>query len=938
MIFLIRDFLNTLITNNQTTNFYNNITKLLVECESFTFNVAFISFSGLQLLLDSFKISEQKGIKGKILSSTYLNFTQVKALEKIKEFKNIELRIYDSNESNIGFHSKSYIYEFKNDYKVIIGSSNITASAFKSNIEWNVKTLSKKDDIFLQDVLSEFDTLWNNSYIANDEFLLEYSNFLQNQKKEFVPSFSFKKDIKRNFMQEKALQRLEELRNSGEKKALIIAATGSGKTYLSAFDVKKFKAKRVLFLVHRENILLSAKDSFENILGEKFSYGLYTGNKKEQDKDYIFSTIQTMNNSYENFSSEQFDYIIIDEAHHITSPSYKKVVDYFNPKFLLGLTATSNRMDGNSIYEVFDENIACDIRLNDALEHNLVVPFHYFGISDIKSIDYENIDLSKIDELAKLLNVNKRAEFIVEQMNFYSHIGNKRKVIGFCVSKEHASFMSEKFNENKINSISLTSVDSIEKREEYIKKLEDENDSLEVIFTVDIFNEGVDIPSINTVLFLRPTNSPIVFIQQLGRGLRKHKNKEFLTVLDFIGNHKKAYLIALALVGNKVIDKESIKISLENNFADFKNAFISMDEISKNRILEQIDSENFNNLKYLKEQYFEFKLLMNNQVPKLVDYLAFDDVINPLKFIAESKSYIEFLSKVEDEKKKSEYKILCQNEDFIKAIRFIENQLPIKRVYEFVILKYLISHDFCDEKIAFKILGKYLKKVSKDTIIHSFYYLNQDYFDSGQISRYLKLIDFDGKKVVKTKEFESLLENLKYKEIFEDSINYGIYTYEEEFGTADFAMPFLKLYGKYNMLNIAQLCNFPKIHSSFRGSGFLKYQDDFFLFINLEKEKFSKSANYHNAFLSKDTFTYQSKPSQSQDKGDGQRLVENQKHKVKLHIFVRKFVQVDKKTQEFIYLGLANSVKYWGNKPISLELKLEIPLDNRLFEEFTKVI
>ena len=217
-------------------------------------------------------------------------------------------------------------------------------------------------------------------------------------------------------------------------------------------------------------------------------------------------------------------------------------------------------------------------------------------------------------------------------------------------------------------------------------------------------------------------------------------------------------------------------------------------------------------------------------------------------------------------------------------------------------------------------------------------YLNQDYFDSGQISRYLKLIDFDGKKVVKTKEFESLLENLKYKEIFEDSINYGIYTYEEEFGTADFAMPFLKLYGKYNMLNIAQLCNFPKIHSSFRGSGFLKYQDDFFLFINLEKEKFSKSAIYHNAFLSKDTFTYQSKPSQSQDKGDGQRLVENQKHKVKLHIFVRKFVQVDKKTQEFIYLGFANSVKYSGNRPISLELKLEIPLDNRLFEEFTKVI
>jgi len=216
-------------------------------------------------------------------------------------------------------------------------------------------------------------------------------------------------------------------------------------------------------------------------------------------------------------------------------------------------------------------------------------------------------------------------------------------------------------------------------------------------------------------------------------------------------------------------------------------------------------------------------------------------------------------------------------------------------------------------------------------------YLNQDYFDSGQISRYLKLINFDGEKVVKTKEFERLTFNTKYKEIFEDSLNYGIYTYEEEFGREDFGLPFLKLYGKYNMLNIAQLCNFPKIHSSFRGSGFLKYQDDFFLFINIEKDKFSKSANYHNAFLSKEVFTYQSKPSQSQDKGDGERLIENKKHKVKLHIFVRKFVQIDKKTQSFIYLGLANSIKYSGNKPISLELKLEIPLSDKLYEEFTKI-
>ncbi|MEV9498258.1 DEAD/DEAH box helicase [Aliarcobacter butzleri] len=924
--------MNNLVTNNEITNFHNNITELLDNCKSFYFNVAFINFSGIQLLLDSFKKLEEKNIKGKILTSTYLNFTQIKALEKIKKFKNIELKIYDCEVSNIGFHSKSYIFEFKDDYKILIGSSNITASAFKSNIEWNVKTVTKKDDIFLKDVLNEFGTLWKNSIDVDDKFLTSYSNFLNSQNKEFK-SFN-SNQIKTNFMQEKALEKLENLRKKGEKKALIIAATGSGKTYLSAFDVKNFKAKTILFLVHRENILIKAKQSFETILPEINSFGLYTGNKKEQDKNYLFSTIQTMSSNFLEFSQDFFEYIIIDEAHHVASPSYKKILDYFKPKFLLGLTATSNRMDGNSIYEVFDENIALDIRLNEALENNLIVPFHYYGINDIQSIDYENVDLIKIDLLAKLLSVNKRVDFIIDKMNFYSNSGNKRKALGFCVSKEHCNFMSEEFNKKGINSITLTSEDSISKREDSIKRLENEKDSLEVIFTVDIFNEGIDIPSINMVLFLRPTNSPIVFVQQLGRGLRKYKNKEFLTVLDFIGNHKKAYLIALALVGNKMIDKESIKLSIENNFADFKNVFISMDEISKNRILEQINKENFNQLKYLKEQYFEVRNILG-KVPILVDYLQFEDVINPLKFIDESKSYIEFLAKVEENKKLKE---LVLNENFIKAIRFIENELPIKRVYEFVILKYLLNNDFCDENIVFKILNKYLDKVDKETIIHSFLYLKGDFLDSAQSSRYLKLINYENKIARKTKEFEELLKNENYKKIFEDSLNFGIYNYEEEFSSTDFGKPFLKLYSKYNMLNIAKLCNFPKIHSSFRGSGFLKYENDFFLFINLEKEKFSKSANYHNAFLSKDVFTYQSKPSHSSDKGDGQRLCENKKFGVKLHIFVRKFVQVDKKTQDFIYLGIANTLKYWDNKPINLELKLENPLSDKLFEEFTKII
>ncbi len=903
---------------------------MLSECDSFIFNVAFINFSGVQLLLDIFKQLDNKGIKGKILSSTYLNFTEVKALEKLKEFKNIELKIYDSSE--IGFHAKAYIFEFKDDYKIVLGSSNITSSAFKKNIEWNLKTILKKDAEFSNEILNEFNQLWKQSTIVDEAFLNSYRSYKKQIQNSFK-SFSSQKQILANIMQEKALEKLDFLRQKGEKKALAIAATGSGKTYLSALDVKAFKPKKILFIVHRENILLKAKQSFESLISD-FSCGLFTGNKKE-NCDYLFATIQTLSSNYENFKKDEFEYIIVDEAHHITSASYEKVIAYFTPKFLLGLTATPNRMDKESIYEVFDENIACDIRLNDALESNLISSFHYFGISDIKTIDYSSIDLKDIQSLSKLLMVNSRVDFIIEKMNFYGYSGKKRKVLGFCVSKEHAKFMSEEFNKKGINSTYLTSNDNILHREKIIERLENEEDSLELIFSVDIFNEGVDIPSINTVLMLRPTNSPIVFTQQLGRGLRKAKGKEFLTLLDFIGNHNRAYLIAIALNGNRIIDKESVKFSILNDFASMKNAHILMDEISKKRILEQISKENFNASKYLKEQYYEFKANLGNKIPMLVDYINYDEFISPLNFISDSKSYIEFLNKIE---KDESFKLLCEDENFLKASRFLQGLLPIKRIYEFAILKYLISNESCDIERISGFINKYLEKVSKRTIEHAFSFLNQEYFDSAQISRFLKFVDLRDKKLFKTKEFEEILKDKRKKEFIEDSLNYGILSYEESFGIKDYGMPFLKLYEKYNMLNIAQLCNFNKIHSSFRGSGFLKFENDFFLFITLEKDKYSKASKYINTFFDKQHFSYVSKPSHSQDRGDGQRLCDNKKYGVKLHIFIRKFSHVDKKVQPFIYLGLASCVEYKDNKPINTILKLEKPLQDAEFEEFTKII
>lgn len=922
--------MNKLIINNDSSNFYNYITKLLNECNFFIFNVAFINYSGLQLLLDSFLELEKKNVKGKILTSTYLNFTEPKALEKINQFSNIELKIFDS--TNKGFHSKAYIFEFNDRYEILVGSSNITASAFKSNIEWNCKTISKKDNSYTNEILKNFKLLWNDSYFVDDKFLDKYKSFYINKNKN---SFIFEDTIKANEMQIKALEKLDYFRLKKENKALAIASTGSGKTYLSILDIKKFNPSSMLFIVHRENILIKAMQSFSKCILDK-KMGLFTGNKKELHCEYIFSTIQSLSTNLDSFNPLSFEYIVIDEAHHIASPSYKKVIDYFNPKFLLGLTATPNRMDNENIYEYFDENIACDIRLNEALEFNLISSFHYYGITDI-SVDYENCDLSRIDLLSKLLMINKRVDFIIEKMNFYGFSGLKRKALAFCISKEHCFFMEKSFNSRGIKSISLTSEDSISRREEYIKKLEDLNDDLEVIFCVDIFNEGIDIPSINTILMLRPTNSSIVFAQQLGRGLRKHEEKDFLTLIDFIGNHERAFLIALSMVGDKKIDKESVKLSLLNDFASFPNAFINIDKISKSRILEQINKENFNSLKYLKDEYFSFKeQVLKNKTPMLCDYINFDEYVDPLKFISETKSYVEFLNKVE--KADNSIDSICKDEIFIKAIRFIEYLLPIKRVHEFVILKLLLKKKNIKLLDINNELEKYQKRVDMKTIYHAINFLEQNFFDKAQVSRYLKLIDFNNDLVYRTKEFDLILENIYKKEFIEDSINFGLINYERSFGLDYLGLPALKLYEKYNMLNIAQLCNFDKIHSSFRGSGFLKFKDDFFLFITIDKDKYKKAQNYVNDFISKDILTYSSKPSHSSDKGDGLKLVENKKHNVKLHVFVRKFAKVDKKTQNFIYLGLANTLSYKNNKPIDLQLKLEKPLSNNLFEEFTKII
>ncbi|MFK9090709.1 DEAD/DEAH box helicase [Bacillus salipaludis] len=930
-----------LIVNSDKGNLLRELVKSMNECVRFYFSVAFINFSGLQLLLDPLKEAEQKGIKGKIITSTYLNFTDAKALEKIKEFQNVDLKVFVTDKE-IGFHTKAYIFEYQDSYKVIIGSSNITQSALKSNIEWNVEIITKEHGRFIQDVLKEYDGLWDMSAEADQAFISRYEEFLKslkNTQNKHKLIYENKQYIVQNRMQKRATENLERLRSFGEKKALVIAATGTGKTYMSAFDVKNVKPRRLLFIVHREEILKKAKDTFEMLLpNEGFTFGLLTGNHKQKHVDYVFATIQTISKCFHEFERDEFDYLIIDEAHHATSPTYQTVLDYFEPQFTLGMTATPERSDGYNVFDLFDNNVALEVRLHEALEDELVIPFHYFGITDIDGVDLSDVDIDDITEITKRLKVNERVDFIIEKMDFYGHDGEKRKGLGFCVSIEHAQYMASEFNKRGYKSVCLYGADSPDIREQYIQRLEDDQDELEFIFTVDIFNEGVDIPSINTVLMLRPTNSPIIFIQQLGRGLRKHADKSFLTVLDFIGNHQKTFLIALALNGSRYYDKESLKVAVATGFANIPGCtHIQMDKISQDRILEQIDKENFNSMKYLKEEYGEFKKLNQGRIPYLLlDYLKYDGAPDPVKFINREKTYLSFVAKVE----KDEYlKELLLNEAFEATIKELSSKLPLKRIYEFVILRYLLEHEEINLEMAKQQVLKMIDHVDDDSILHAFECLNQNYYDIGQLKNKPKLVQYSNGILTKTDILAKLLENEENRKFIEDIITYGIFRYEKDFKREYYGVPHFKLYEQYQMIDAALLSNYRKIHSSFRGSGLLANGNEYFLYIDLHKEEDVKeSINYKDKFINPHEFQWQSVNNTTQQSERGKNIIFNQQRGIHLHLFIRKYKEMDGKTEPYIYIGKGNSVEFEGDKPITVRMELENEVPANLYTEFTEKV
>lgn len=970
---------NKFIRNNSSRNFFNYLVENLKNCTEFKISVAFITYGGLQVLLETLKLLEDKKIPGQILTTTYKEMTPPSVIERLAKFQNIELKIYVPPTKNDGFHAKGYLFRNQSEegnWSIIIGSSNITGRALKTNVEWNVlhqDLQAEGSSEFTKNVLQEFDDLWNSPYTKkySDDLLTSYRNYLQKIKDSIVSKhiediFTYDDAvIEPNEMQNEAVVKLAQLRETGATKALAIAATGSGKTYMSVFDSVQFKPKRLLFIVHREDILNKAKESFKKIyytIDKSITFGSFTGNLDERDRTFIFATRGKLSRHYTEFKPDDFDYIVLDEAHHASSSEYTEILKYFKPRFLLGLTATPERTNGEDIFSIFDNNIAIEIRLRQALELNLVCPFHYFGLKDVDGIDYSKITAEPgtkeyVQQIAGMLMIGKRVDYIIEKFQFYGHDGEKAKVLGFCANIEHAKYMANEFNKRlSINgenvAVALYSGNGIstETRENYVKRLEDDSDCLQYIFTVDLFNEGIDIPSVNTVLMLRPTESSIIFIQQLGRGLRKLPNKEFVTVLDFIGNYKNSFLMAIALYGKPDFDRDTLKVQVASDFAELPNGtYIHMDRITKEQILSQLEAERFMSMKYMKESYNAFKnLSCSGKVPMLVDYLKQDGSIDPLRFTqfnAQFKTYMEFVSYMEKDSH-PELSFALENNAFAAAMRLFSFYSPAKRAEEWIILKTILNSPNFESTIDNVLLEapKYMPKIHPERFYHAAEVLSGKYFDKAELAKYNNsLLVFQNKLLAFNDAIKSHLKKDGVSLLWmSDLIRYNLLRYQREFDTFDSDLPFLKLYHEYSMREIALLCGYKKIHSAFRGQGLLTLDSpNYYIFVNLHKDANIKdSINYKDKFIRPDVFQWESPNSTSQDSDVGKNLIDNENRGIKLHLFVRKFEEIEGVTQPFMYLGevftYRDTVK--NNKPIMMEFGLYHRVPDDIYHDFTTVV
>ncbi|AYU54410.1 DUF3427 domain-containing protein [Staphylococcus debuckii] len=920
-----------LLINNAEENVLSTVIDELQKCQSFMISVAFITESGLASLKAHLYDLAQKGVKGKILTSNYLGFNTPKMYEELLKLENVEVRLTEVP----GFHAKGYIFEHDQFSSLIVGSSNLTSNALKVNYEHNILFSTHQNGDLVHRVKHQFTDLWNQSTPLTPEWIAYYREVYQPQavqrvfedsqrQTEMINRVDEAAQIEPNLMQVEALQSLSSVRARGEDRALIISATGTGKTIMSALDVRQAEPERFLFVVHSETILNDAMRAYQKVLTTEpaSAFGKLSGQHKDMDAKYLFATVQTLSKEqiHTQFDPAAFDYIVFDEAHRSAADTYQRIFHYFKPQFMLGMTATPERTDDLNIFEQFNYNVAYEIRLQKALESEILCPFHYFGVSDYVQ------DGMVVDDNSQLryLTSDERVKYILDRTHYYGYSGDVLKGLIFVSRKHEAVELAEKLTQQGITTTALTGSDSQQRRNTVIQQLKD--GEINYIITVDLFNEGIDIPEINQVVMLRGTQSSIIFVQQLGRGLRKSANKDYVTVIDFIGNYKNNYLIPIALSGDHSHNKDNYRKFLTDNAPLRGVSTINFEEVAKKKVFESIQSATLNEMKMIVEAYQNVKNRIG-RTPTLMDFIE-QNSLDPDVLLSKFANYEIFLEK----KAQVTPRI---SESASKNLTFMSKELAQGlKSSDYMTIEVLSEQDESFESLVKKLQARD-SEISEADVQTSLRILDQSFFKKGTDKHYgppIINIKHHGKKIQLSEHFKKNMQNKAFRAHLDDLMQLAHYKHINHYHNSNS----LQLYQKYSRKDFVRIMNWQNDESATVYGYKQKYQTLPVFITYHKKEDISETTAYEDEFLNQDELKWFTRSNRSLKSPEVQNVIHHQELETPMYMFVKK---EDADGKNFYYLGTARYIEGTaedaqmpdGKNVVTMHLAMDTPVRDDVY-------